>query len=468
VLDVVTRCRYDHRITTQGRHSILNGARRLQTAIRLAGLTVLAASLIGTTVVSPLLSDPAEASTLGSSSRLSIVPPVLIASPASYDFGNQRTGTYGATFTMTITNNGPGSDLILGVGTTGADFNDFAGSSTCRGATLTVGQSCTVQAVFSPESTGARSAAFDVADASGTHPISTWSGTGTSGYWIVGSHGGVSPYGDAGFYGQLIGNVNLNAPIIAMARTPNGEGYWLLGQDGGIFAFGNAGFFGSTGSFHLNQPVVGMAATPDGQGYWLVASDGGIFAFGDAGFFGSTGSFPLNKPIVGMAPAPNGTGYWLVASDGGVFAFGNAPFHGSTGSLALNQPIVGMAASPDGNGYLMVASDAGIFAFGDAAFEGSGGGHALAAPIIGIAETSDGAGYWLLGKDGGIFGLGDAPFYGSAAPHSYIDIIAMAPTVGPAFQLTPTPALRTHGIHLFPLAAPARPSYLSTAPAFGH
>ena len=34
-------------------------------------------------------------------------------------------------------------------------------------------------------------------------------------------------------------------------------------------------------------PIVGMARTPDGLGYWLVGADGGIFAFGDARFHGS-------------------------------------------------------------------------------------------------------------------------------------------------------------------------------------
>ena len=49
----------------------------------------------------------------------------------------------------------------------------------------------------------------------------------------------------------------------------------------------------------LNAPVVAISDTPDGQGYWEVAADGGLFAFGDAGFYGSMGGKPLNAPIVG-------------------------------------------------------------------------------------------------------------------------------------------------------------------------
>ena len=41
-------------------------------------------------------------------------------------------------------------------------------------------------------------------------------------------------------------------------------------------------FYGSLGGSHLNAPIVGMAPTADGDGYWLVAADGGVFSFGDA------------------------------------------------------------------------------------------------------------------------------------------------------------------------------------------
>jgi hypothetical protein len=125
--------------------------------------------------------------------------------------------------------------------------------------------------------------------------------------------------------------------------TSGSKGYWLVGSDGGIFSFGDAQFFGSTGATRLNRPIVGMAATSDGKGYWLVGSDGGIFSFGDAQFFGSTGATRLNRPIVGMAATSDGKGYWLVGSDGGIFSFGDAQFVGSAGGHPLNAPIVGAA-----------------------------------------------------------------------------------------------------------------------------
>jgi hypothetical protein len=247
------------------------------------------------------------------------------------------------------------------------------------------------------------------------------------------------PFGGAGSHGSLAG-VQLSAPVVGMASTPDGNGYWLVGADGGVFSFGDAAPYGSMGGHALSAPVVGMAATPDGKGYWLVASDGGVFAFGDAHFMGSMGAVHLVRPVVGMVSTPDGNGYWLVASDGGVFAFGDAGFYSSMGGQRLNAPMVAMASTPDGKGYWLVASDGGVFAFGDARFAGSMGAVRLTAPIIGMAVTPTGRGYWLAAADGGVFTFGDAGFFGSMGGQPLpnpITAIAARPD-GTGYWLLPT------------------------------
>jgi subtilisin family serine protease len=244
------------------------------------------------------------------------------------------------------------------------------------------------------------------------------------GYWMVASDGGIFAFGDAPFFGST-GNIKLNSPIVAMARTPTGHGYWMVAADGGMFTFGDAGFFGSAGGLPLNKPIVGMAVTPSGRGYWLVSADGGVFTFGDAQPFGAKGGQPLNNAIIGMAPTRTGLGYWLFAADGGVFAFGDAQFFGSTGNLRLNAPIVSVAPTPTGLGYWMVATDGGIFSFGDAPFFGSTGDIKLNKPILTMAPTCFGRGYWLIASDGGVFSFGAAPFLGSTG-----DIKLNKPIVG--------------------------------------
>jgi hypothetical protein len=217
------------------------------------------------------------------------------------------------------------------------------------------------------------------------------------GYWVGQSsyfvQNGVGQYADAGIpQGYVGGECNgpesagsyQPTPLVGIAAAPYGA--WLGTANGGVFAICGASFFGSMGSTHLNAPIVGLAATPDGDGYWEVGADGGVYSFGDAGFYGSMGGKPLNRPIVGMAASADGKGYWLVASDGGVFAFGDARFSGSMGGKALNAPMVGIAANPAGSGYWTVAGDGGVFAFGDAPYLGSPEGQLFDTSVVAITS----------------------------------------------------------------------------------
>jgi hypothetical protein len=232
------------------------------------------------------------------------------------------------------------------------------------------------------------------------------------GYTLAASDGGAFAFGSP-FCGSA-GGLALHAPVVGVAKTPNGPGYWLAGADGGVFAYGGAPFYGSMGGVSLAQPVVGLAATRDGQGYWLVGADGGVFAFGDAQFFGSAAPLHLAAPVVGIAASVDGAGYWLVGADGGVFAFGDAQFFGSMARLRLQAPVVGLAVDVGTAGYWLVGADGGVFAFGSPFF-GSLGAYKLAGPVVGMGATIDGYGYWLAGADGGVFAFGDAPFDGSMA-----------------------------------------------------
>jgi hypothetical protein len=239
--------------------------------------------------------------------------------------------------------------------------------------------------------------------------------------------GGVFTYGTARFLGSM-GGSHLNAPVVGLAATPDGQGYWLVARDGGVFAFGGAAFFGSMGGQHLNQPIVGMAPTTDGRGYWLVARDGGVFAFGDAVFSGSMGGSRLNAPVVGMASNGLG-GYWLVASDGGIFSFGGARFFGSAGGAHLIASVSGMAATADGQGYWLVGKDGGVFTYGDAGYFGSAPGQGITGlnGVVGIAPTPTDSGYWLVGADGAVYAYGDASFLGAPnATHLEAPVVAVA------------------------------------------
>jgi hypothetical protein len=203
------------------------------------------------------------------------------------------------------------------------------------------------------------------------------------GYWVVSSAGNVFAFGDAPNLGGIDGRLASGEKVTAISGTPSGAGYWLFTTFGRVVAFGDAPHLGDMSGTRLNGAVLDSVATPTGRGYYMVGSDGGIFTFGDAVFTGSMGGSRLNAPVQSLVPDSDGSGYWLVASDGGIFAF-DSPFLGSMGGTKLNKPITGMVSSGPG-GYLMVGEDGGIFSFGSADFHGSLGDRSLARPITSVA-----------------------------------------------------------------------------------
>ena len=238
-----------------------------------------------------------------------------------------------------------------------------------------------------------------------------------SGYYSVGSDGGVYAFGSASFAGSVPGaGVHVNN-VVGLAATSDGKGYWVIGSDGGVFAFGDAPFEGSLPGIGVHvHDIVGIAASPDDRGYLLVGSDGGVYAFGDATFEGSVpGAGAQVHNVTGIAATSDGGGYWLVAADGGVFAFGDAPYAGSLPGVGVHAGnVVGIAASNGGRGYWLVGADGGVFAFGDAPNENSLPGLGVKVDdIVGIVAGNSAAGFQLIGSDGGVYALGGAPFEGS-------------------------------------------------------
>ena len=76
------------------------------------------------------------------------------------------------------------------------------------------------------------------------------------GYWLADSNANVFAFGDAPYAGSAgcvdptkpCGGTNsfTNSGIMGIAATSDGGGYWLVGGHGNVFAFGDAGFDGSS------------------------------------------------------------------------------------------------------------------------------------------------------------------------------------------------------------------------------
>lgn len=89
--------------------------------------------------------------------------PDISPSPTSYDFGSVDVGSQSTAQIFTITNIGTG-DLTIGtLSLTGTDLSEFViQNDTCTSQVLTPSSSCTVDGIFSPTSTGAKSANLSI------------------------------------------------------------------------------------------------------------------------------------------------------------------------------------------------------------------------------------------------------------------------------------------------------------------
>src|SRR5436305_985575 len=91
----------------------------------------------------------------GGSSALGIAGGPLTASPDPLAFGTQAVGMMTPAQTVTFTDaTGSAPITILGVGITQNAADYSVSSDNCTGATLTVGDTCSVSVTFQPGSTG--------------------------------------------------------------------------------------------------------------------------------------------------------------------------------------------------------------------------------------------------------------------------------------------------------------------------
>ncbi|MFI5040522.1 MAG: CAP domain-containing protein [Acidimicrobiales bacterium] len=267
-----------------------------------------------------------------------------------------------------------------------------------------------------------------IASCSNSNPVAAPNPAAASGYYVLGSDGGVFSYG-ASFFGS-VPQLGIRASTITMTATPDQRGYWVLGSDGGVFAFGDAHYAGSVPGLHVVTSAIDLKASPSGEGYWILGRDGGVFTFGDAAFHGSLPQIGVHTRAVKLIPTRSGNGYWILGADGGVFSFGDASYLGSLPQLGIRDVSVSLANTPSSNGYWILGADGGVFSFGDASYHGSIPGMGCQSAVgVQLAPTSTGNGYYLLGQDGRVFPFGDATDYGnpSGLHVSAVDIAVLHP-----------------------------------------
>jgi hypothetical protein len=103
------------------------------------------------------------------------IAPAAAVSPASLSFADQVVNSSSASQTVTLSNNGTAPLTINGISTTG----DFSQTNNCS-TTLAAGGSCTINVIFTPTATGARSGSLTITDnaLAGSPQTVSLSGTG--------------------------------------------------------------------------------------------------------------------------------------------------------------------------------------------------------------------------------------------------------------------------------------------------
>ena len=165
----------------------------------------------------------------------------------------------------------------------------------------------------------------------------------------------------------------------------------------------------------LNAPIVGMVPSSDGNGYFMVGADGGVFTFGDAKFEGSCPAIGgcAGGAAVAVMPDATGNGYWVVTAGGDVQPFGDAAAYGGPGPVG--GPVVAAVRTPDGGGYYVLFGGGEVFAYGDAVYRGGAYGEVGGSnPASTIFTTADNGGYWIVSANGSVITEGDAPYEGGA------------------------------------------------------
>jgi hypothetical protein len=165
----------------------------------------------------------------------------ITPSATSLTFAAQQVGTQSAAQTVTVTSSGNapldfGSLIVNG---------DFTETDTCAGQTLAVGRSCTVQIIFAPTATGARSGQITLyANIPGGQATVTLNGTGTSPAAVV-----LTP-------------LTLDFPATIVNQTAPSENITVSNTGGTTATLSAPVLNGNTGDFAIYANTCGATLAP--------------------------------------------------------------------------------------------------------------------------------------------------------------------------------------------------------------
>ena len=237
------------------------------------------------------LSIPSNAPTLNVPLSGTGTAPNISVSPANKDYGNVIVGSSSSAQTFTVTSTG-GTNLVIGTITlTGTNASEFGKlNDNCSGKTLASSATCTIQAVFSPASTGAKSANLYIPSNAPTLNVPL-SGTGTA------PNISVSPAN------KDYGNVTVGSSSSAQTFTVTNTG-------GENLVIGTISLTGTNASEYgkLNDNCSGKTLASS-----ATCTIQAVFSPASTGAKSANLSIPSNAPTVNVALSGTGQGLHLTS-----------------------------------------------------------------------------------------------------------------------------------------------------------
>jgi hypothetical protein len=244
-----------------------------------------------------------------------LTPARLVISPGAHAFESHATGTTSPTRTFTVTNAGETASQPIATSITGADPNQFTKSADgCDGGTLAAGESCEVNAAFTPATTGDKSGGLR-ASTSGSSATAALTGTGLAPANLTISP---SPHG----FGTHATGTTSGVQTFTVTNTggvPSGTiATSVTGADAGQFTKSSDNCNGQPlaagASCTLNGAFAPTSLGGKAAGLQAAATPGGSAAAALSG----TGATPANLTI---SPSPHGFGTQVINTTSGAQTF---------------------------------------------------------------------------------------------------------------------------------------------------
>ncbi len=231
-----------------------------------------------------------------------------------------------------------------------------------------------------------------------------------------------------------------DAPIAAVARTPDNLDLFIVGNDGVVYTSwwyagqdwsGLGGWRPIGGTFPVGAPLAAVARTPNNLDLFVTGNDGVVYTswwYAGVDWSGVNndwrpigGTFPVGAPLAAVARTPNNLDLFIVGNDGVVYTSwwyagqdwsGLGGWRPIGGTFPVGAPLAAVARTPDNLDLFIVGNDgvvytswwyAGVDWSGFGGWRPIGGYFPAGARVAAVARTGNNLDLFVTGNDGVVY-----------------------------------------------------------------